>query len=183
MCICSEIWRRCEVGDEGEVGVEDKIGDRDIVAVLKGMRWSGETEVSECTVKVSVSGTEDGSALSDTRGRREDVEEDVKLEPSCRSLTSYDVAGRSWRFADLSSVRRKLLRLNQPLVFSLGDFSCPFVIDATGKVDAVDEDASLGSWVTFGEAAIGGKGGTGGAEVEAYKEVRLWNPTMGFEGL
>lgn len=122
MCICSEIWRSCEVGDEGEV--EDKIGDRDIVAVLKGMRWSGETEVSECTVEVSVNGTEDSSAtLSDTRGRREDVEEDVKLEPSCRSLTSYDVAGRSWRFADLSSVRRKLRRLNQPLVFSLGDFS------------------------------------------------------------
>lgn len=122
MCICSEIWRSCEVGDEGEV--EDKIGDRDIVAVLKGMRWSGETEVSECTVEVSVNGTEDSSAtLSDTRGMREDVEEDVKLEPSCRSLTSYDVAGRSWRFADLSSVRRKLRRLNQPLVFSLGDFS------------------------------------------------------------
>lgn len=122
MCICSEIWRSCEVGDEGEV--EDKIGDRDIVAILKGMRWSGETEVSECTVEVSVNGTEDSSAtLSDTRGRREDVEEDVKLEPSCRSLTSYDVAGRSWRFADLSSVRRKLRRLNQPLVFSLGDFS------------------------------------------------------------
>lgn len=122
MYICSEIWRSCEVGDEGEV--EDKIGDRDIVAVLKGMRWSGETEVSECTVEVSVNGTEDSSAtLSDTRGRREDVEEDVKLEPSCRSLTSYDVAGRSWRFADLSSVRRKLRRLNQPLVFSLGDFS------------------------------------------------------------
>lgn len=122
MCICSEIWRSCEVGDEGEV--EDKIGDRDIVAVLKGMRWSGETEVSECTVEVSVNGTEDSSAtLSDTRGMREDVEEDVKLEPSCRSLTSYDVAGRSWRFAVLSSVRRKLRRLNQPLVFSLGDFS------------------------------------------------------------
>jgi len=164
--------------------VESKVGDGDI-AILKGMRWSGETEVSECTVDVSVNGTEEGpgATLSDTRGRREDVEEDVKLEPSCRSLVSYDVAGRSWRFADLSSVRRKLRRLNHPLVFSLGDFSCPLVVGVTGKVEVVDEDASLGSLVTLGEVAIGGKGGTGGAEVEAYKEVRLLDPTLGFDGL
>lgn len=69
--------------------MEVKTGDRDI-AVLTGIGWSGEKEESECTVYDSVSvvtGCPDAT-LSDTRGRREDVEEDVKLEPSCRSLVS-----------------------------------------------------------------------------------------------
>ena len=46
----------------------------------------------------------------------------------------------------------------------------------------MEVEASLGSLVIFGEAA-GGKGGTGGTEVDTSMEIGLLDPTLGFDGL
>ena len=120
--------------------------------------------------------------LSETRGSRDDVEEDVRLEKSWCSPISYDVAGRWLCFEAFSSARRILLRLNQPLDFSFGDFSCPLTDGGAGKVVVVELEVSLSSLVIFGEVT-GSKGGTGGAEVDAFMEIRLLDPTLGFDGL
>ena len=43
-------------------------------------------------------------------------------------------------------------------------------------------EVSLSSLVIFGEVT-GSKGGTGGAEVGAFMEIGLLDPTLGFDGL